>query len=222
MSSTCKHCGVTITDKTTSCPLCQNVLEDLTFDGIQTYPDIKERFKKLELFKRMIQFAGIVTIVLCCFVDFKINRSFGWSIYVIGAVLYGGIVLFTFLNPTSGYRKRIFFTLFGGVLLVLLIDLKTGFHGWSVNFVLPGMIFFLNVGLLVLMIINRRNWQSYMIYQIGVILIGLIPLALIFKGIVKYPMLSELAVLSSVFVFIGTLIFGGRVAKIELKRRFHI
>ena len=222
MSSTCKYCQVKITDQTATCPLCHNVLEDLTFDGVQTYPDIKERFKKLELFKRMIQFAGIVAVVLCCFVDFHINRRFGWSIYVVGAVLYGGIVLFTFLNPTSGYRKRIFFTLFGGVLLVLLIDVRTGFHGWSVNFVLPGMIFFLNVGLLVLMIINRRNWQSYMIYQIGVILIGLIPLALIFNGTVRYPMLSELAVLSSVIVFIGTLIFGGRVAKIELSRRFHI
>lgn len=222
MSSICKHCGVSITDKTTTCPLCDNVLDDLTFDGTQTYPDIKDRFRKMELFKRIIQFVGVVAVVLCCFVDFKINRHFGWSVFVFGAVLYGHTVLFTFLNPASGYRKRIFFTLFGGVLLVLLIDLKTGFHGWSVNFVLPGMIFFINVGLLVLMIINRRNWQSYMIYQIGVIVIGLIPLALIFNGIVRYPLLSELAVLSSVIVFIGTVIFGGRVAMIELHRRFHI
>lgn len=210
-------------DPTDCCPLCHNVLDEVTdLDAASTYPDISEKFKKITLFKRIIMFSGIVAIALCGFVDVQLNGRPNWSIIVSLVVLYAIFELFMFLNPESGYQKRIFFTIIGGFLVVVAIDLLTGFHGWSLNFVFPGAIFLMNVGLLMLMVINRRNWQSYMIHQIGVILVGIIPIILIRLGIVTYTKLSELAFLSSVLVFVGTFIFGGRVARMELKRRFHI
>jgi hypothetical protein len=58
--------------------------------------------------------------------------------------------------------------------------------------------------------------------QLIMIIIGLIPVVLINIGIVKNPIVSEIAFLSSLIVFLGTLILGGRTAREELKRRFHI
>ncbi len=224
MGSICKQCKTIITDPVTTCPLCQNVL-DSPEEGSLTYPNIAVFVKKITIFKRMVLFLGILTVVLCFFIDAKISERLDWSIFVLVAVVYGISILYAFLDSESGYRKRIVLILFGGTLLILMADLLTGdltTLTWSLNFVLPGVIFLINVVLLLLMIINRRNWQSYMLYQIGLIFIGMIPLLLIHLGIVTYPLISELAFLSSVFVFIGTLIFGGRVAQIELQRRFHI
>ena len=222
MSGFCKNCGVKVTDHTTFCPLCQNVLDHSSVEGEATYPNITERFKKLVLIKRIALFLGILICVFTLFVDFKLSRRPDWSVLVVVAAVYLLAIFFTFSDPESGYRKRICLILFGGTLIILMIDLQTGNHGWSVNFFLPGLIFFMNIGLFILMIINRRNWQSYMLYQIGVIFIGVVPLILIALRVVTYPLISELAFLSSVLVFVGTVIFGGRVARIELRRRFHI
>lgn len=87
---------------------------------------------------------------------------------------------------------------------------------------MPGALLFLNIVLIVLMIINRRNWQSYMMHQFIFILIALLPLVFINVGLVTSPFLSELSFISCIVVFLGTLIIGGRTANIELKRRFHI
>ena len=74
----------------------------------------------------------------------------------------------------------------------------------------------------VLMCANSRNWQGYMLYQIFMIVLGLIPIGLIESGIVTHPLMSEIAFLSAIIVFLGTLIIGGHNAREELKRRFHI
>ena len=221
MSNFCKQCGIKVKDATATCPLCHNVL-DAAEGGEHTYPDIPEKLKKLTVLKRFALFLGIMVCVLCLFVDYKLSRRPDWSVLVIVTIVYVLSLLYVLLDPESGYRKRIILILFGGMMLFLMIDILTGSHGWSLNFVLPGVIFFFNIGLLVIMFINRRNWQSYMLYQIGVIFVGIVPLVLISMGIITYPLISELAFLSSVFVFLGTLIFGGRVARTELQRRFHI
>ena len=61
-----------------------------------------------------------------------------------------------------------------------------------------------------------------MILQILMILVALVPLVLILKGIVTHPIVSELAILSALLLFLGTLILGGRTARTELQRRFRI
>ena len=80
----------------------------------------------------------------------------------------------------------------------------------------------MDAGILVLMITNRRNWQSYMMWQIFTILLSLVSIVLSFPGIVKSPLPGRIALAASVFLFLGTLIIGDRKARTELKRRFHI
>ena len=104
----------------------------------------------------------------------------------------------------------------------MVIDASFGFYRWSVNYVLPGTLFLINLILIILVFANRRGWSGYMIYQILMIFIGLIPFGLIKLNIVTAPVLSQIAFLSSVILFLGTLIIGGRTAVNELKRRFHL
>ena len=219
--SRCHHCQIEILDKTQTCPLCQGVLE-IGGETAWYYPDIPGQRKKLVLFRRIIKFLSLVAITLCLFIDYHTGSHMDWSFIASGTIL---LVLFWFLimtNPHFGYRGRIILAICSGFAYVLQIDYVMGFSGWSYNFVLPGVIFLVNFVLIFLMLYNRRSWQSYMIYQIGCILIGAIPIALIYAGVVRYPILSELAFGSSVLLFAGTLILGGQAARMELQRRFFI
>ena len=117
--------------------------------------------------------------------------------------------------------KTILLTLIA-ILMVIAIDFVVGYRGWSVNYALPAGILLIDAGILLLMIINRRNWQSYLMWQILMILCSAIPLILGHLGIETVRILSILPMAASVFLFLGTVIIGDRRARIELYRRFHI
>ncbi len=129
---------------------------------------------------------------------------------------------FAVLNDNAGYRSKFLALTFLGVLYVILIDFVIGYHGWSVNFVLPGGLLLVDAFILALMFINRRNWQSYIMLEIGMIFLSAVPLLLRWLNIVTETFISGFAFAVSVFLFLGTLIIGDRRARSELKRRFHV
>ncbi len=219
--SKCHHCQIEILDHTDTCPLCQGVLE-IGGETNQFYPDIQGRRKKLFFFRRIFLFLSIMGIVLCLFIDYHVPGPLDWSLIASGGILLALFVTMVLTDPRLGYRSRIFYTICSGFAYVFFIDYITGFDGWSLDFVLPGVLFFVNFVLIFLMIYNHRSWQSYMIYQIGIVLVGIIPMLLIRHNLVRHPLISELAFGSSIFLFIGTLIMGGQAARQELMRRFYI
>ncbi len=80
----------------------------------------------------------------------------------------------------------------------------------------------MDAAILAVMFLNRRNWQSYIMLELFMILLSLLPIILILTGIVTETFISALAFVVSVLLFLGTLIIGDRRAKSELKRRFHV
>ena len=80
----------------------------------------------------------------------------------------------------------------------------------------------MDIGIIVLMVINRRNWQSYIMWQMLMILISVMLIIFYWLDIITFPYVTGIAIMVSVFLFLGTVIIGGRRAKVELKRRFHI
>ena len=72
------------------------------------------------------------------------------------------------------------------------------------------------------MFFNRRNWQSYMMWQLLMILCSIVPAALFWLGMEHNIYLAAAPVAISAAMFLGTLIIGDRRARMELVRRFHI
>ena len=131
------------------------------------------------------------------------------------------LIRFAILGKT-GYRAKITVLTLMAILIVIAIDFLVGYRGWSVNYALPSAIILVDVGIIICMIVNRRNWQSYMMWQIFMILCSIVPVILIFTGIVTAQLFALIAFAFSLFLFLGTLIIGDRRARVELKRRFHV
>ena len=145
-----------------------------------------------------------------------------WSAIPGLAMLYGYLVLRYAILGKSGYKGKIIVLTLIAILMVVAIDFVVGYRGWSVNYALPSAILLVDAGILILMCINRRNWQSYMMWQIFMILCSVVPLVLYAVGIVTAPLLALLAFAFSTALFLGTLIIGDRRARTELRRRFHV
>ena len=219
--SRCKQCNVEILDETERCPLCHSVLEK-TVEVENMYPNVRTMTRRLALLSRIYLFVAILVEALLIYLNVLSDSGMFWSAIPGLAMLYGYLVLRYAILGKSGYKGKIIVLTLIAILMVVAIDFVVGYRGWSVNYALQSDILLVAAGILILMCINRRNWQSYMMWQIFMILCSVVPLVLYAVGIVTAPLLALLAFAFSAALFLGTLIIGDRRARTELRRRFHV
>ena len=216
-----KQCNIEVLDETERCPLCHSVLEP-TIEVENMYPDVKIKTRRMMLLSRIYLFVAIVAEAVLVVVNHYGDFETAWSL-VTGLIFFYGylVVRFAILGKTGYIAKTIVLTLIA-ILILIAIDFVNGYRGWSVRYVFPAAIILVDAGILILMCVNRRNWQSYIMWQIFMILCSFVPIILYLTGIIYVPYLALAALGTSVFLFLGTLIIGDRRARVELKRRFHI
>lgn len=220
--SKCKQCGVFVRDDTGICPLCKCVL-DADDEAENKYPDIWSKHHVMKLLIRIYLFAAITVESLLVALNYIYFNGLYWSV-IVGVVLaYIYLTLaYTVSYSRSGYRMKIIVGVAGAVLLLFVIDHVLGNNGWSLNYAFPAALLATDAAVLLLIILNRRNWQSYLCFQIAMIFFSLIPVILCQTGYITAPPLTYIALAVAVFLFLGTVIIGGRRATTELKRRFHL
>lgn len=219
--SRCRQCKIEILDETERCPLCNSVLEP-TIEVENMYPNVRTMTRKLMLISRIYLFCMILAEALLVYLNIVMESQIWWCAITGFGMLYGYLLIRFAILGKSGYMSKMIVLIINAILMVVAIDFVLGYQGWSINYALPAGIILMDAGIGVLMIINRRNWQSYMMMQLLMIVCSILSLALYLMGILTAQLLVLIALAASVFLFLGTLIIGDRRARVELKRRFHI
>ena len=219
----CGKCGVSILDETEVCPLCRCVVES---DGAKMgarYPDVRFIEKKLELIGRIVLFLSIVAGAAAVWLNYMQKTDVWWSVAVCGGLCYVQlVVLYLIKNKHAGYRNKVVIGTACGIAYVILVDYLFGFTRWSVNYVVPAALLAVDVMIIVAMIVNLRSWQSYLLFQIFVILCSGVCVLLSLAGVITKPAMSYAAFGCSCIFFLAAFIIGGRRAGNELRRRFHV
>lgn len=217
----CKTCRIEILDETEICPLCKSILVQ-TDELENMYPDARVHMRKLLRLSRIYLFCAIVVEGLLVAVDMNTPSPFQWSILTGFGLVTVYITLRYAILGRSGHQTKIILMSVLAVLIAVGVDWVIGFDGWSLRYVLPGGIVAVDMGIVLAMIINRRNWQSYIMCQLVTILCSLIPALLTLTELVNGILIPFTPLAVSVLLFLGTMIIGERRAWLELKRRFHI
>ena len=218
----CQKCNVLILDDSDRCPLCQHILQSDGEAMENHYPNAIGVTKKFRFMENLLLFLSIVVECLLIVINYNTNPDFLWSLIVGLVLIYGNAVLRMAVLGKAGYMIKTLSLVIFAVVILLGIDYLTGYRRWSLNYVLPCAVLVIDLVLFILMLVNRRNWQSYMMPEIFTILLSLIPIILRLTGVIGFPYLVWIAFAVSVFLFLGTLILGDQRARTELKRRFHI
>ncbi|MDD6482283.1 MAG: DUF6320 domain-containing protein [Lachnospiraceae bacterium] len=218
----CQKCHVLILDDSERCPLCQHILQSDGEKMESAYPNAIGMTKKFRFLENLFLFLSILTEFILLVINYNANPKFLWSLVVGLILLYANVVVRMAIVGKSGYMFKTLSLVILAIVVLLGIDYLTGYRGWSLNYVFPGGILVIDLALFILMLVNRRNWQSYMMPQIFSILLSLIPVILRMAGVIGFPYLVWIAFAVSVFLFLGTLILGDQRARTELKRRFHV
>lgn len=219
----CKKCRVEVLDDTMVCPLCNSVLE-VTGEEQESngYPNVKAVARKLNFIVRLYSFLAIITEAILIIVNYLNFNGIWWSAISGISILYFYVTLKYSLQKNNGYKTVILIQIVGAVLLVIAVDNIVGYRGWSVNYVLPSAVLLLNGTIIMLMIFNMSNWQSYILMQILTVIVSFVCILLWRFEIITSPATTFAAMAVSLCLLLGTLIFGERKAKTELKRRFHV
>lgn len=217
----CNYCKVNILDDTCSCPLCNGVLEEIS-PSSNSYPNVYKKTRKTSIIFRILLFAGIVSVIVSLMLNYYMNFSYKPSLVITVSFVYALYIVYLFNREGAGYRRRILGGVIGGVLLITFIDYLFDFKKWSVDYVLPSAILAIELCFLILMIVNKRNWQSYIIVLGGTFLVSLVPLYLCRIDVIDNPIMSQIACAICLIVLLGVLILGGPRVGQELRRRFYI
>lgn len=228
----CRHCNVNIYDDTEVCPLCHSVLDELTEEEMQEtkgifgqgapYPDVRKRTKRVHFIMRLILFLVILAEIGLIIINYFATPNFWWSGISGVAMMYIYFSMVYWINHDSGYPAKIGLQLTLTMLLLVGIDYFTGMTGWSLKWAIPGVILFGDAIVFFLMMLNRQHWYSYtfLLLLIAVFSIGII--SLYFAGKITNLILPVISTGVTGLYLLGTIVFGDRELKRELKRRFHV
>ena len=217
----CLNCKITVTDNTEVCPLCRCVLEK---DGVakMQYPNIVKKIRKLQLASRIYLLLAIVIEALLVYINLKYDPEFKWS-FIVGYLFAIGYITLYYLV----YGTRLSYTMdliIGIIAIFSLLDILDSFLGnigWAWNYVQPGLLIAANIFILINILVRRRGWQTYLTPQLILFIVSLVAIPLILTDTVTQPLVSMIAVILSIVLFLSYVILGGSRSKEELYRKFH-
>lgn len=221
----CKHCQIEFLNSSGECPFCKMALTaNPECEEINTYPNVveKERFKRKS--KRLVFFVLLFLEIIFVIINLRVNdfQTNHWSVLIGGIFAYAYFTFGRILFPKAGHIMEITMQAVAIFLLLMFIEWNVGWKGWSLSIGLPiinAVLLFLT---LLLMLVNRKNWQTYLLLLLFSLLTAIVNMVLAFVGISASFVLCCGVFAAALFLFFGALFLGERTASNELKWKFHI
>ena len=214
----CITCNVDVATPARLCPLCAGPLVAGTHSTSAVYPPY--RIKHYGFVKRLLILLSVIAVGVCAFINVVITQGFWWWLLALTGIVYAWAAVLHAMRRGGNGGGIILMQVVCACALVMLVDLETGWNGWSVTYMLPGIFCAGIIAIVVLIVCNRTNWAGYVLYQAALAICGFIPLVLFFTGVSKNFWLALAPCALAVISLLGLLLFGDRSIKNEFKRRF--
>ncbi|MCL1916713.1 MAG: DUF6320 domain-containing protein [Peptococcaceae bacterium] len=218
----CEKCAVSVSGNPEKCPLCQSPLTGENQNSYETFPFIPLARHKHSLLFRLLQLASAAVVIAALTVNGMLPQGGFWSLFVLAGVACAWLSLTIAIRKRHNILKNLAYQVTVIGILSILWDVFTGWHGWSVDFVIPIVFVSAMIVTAILARILTMPVGAYMIYNFLLMLYGIIPAFFVLSGLSTIILPSLLCVACSLFSLAALLIFEGRNMAEELKRRLHL
>lgn len=222
----CNRCNVKIKDNTNICPLCQELVsqEGKSEKNPSMYPLIPFDSDKFQMIRKITLFILFVTAIVLFIINYVTydKCSVLWSLISVAAIFYGVVTINYSIAANINLPDKILIETIGAGILCVIIDNVLGYTGWSVNFMVPALILIADIIVIFLMVISPMKRKDYFMYQITITVFSIISFILCFTPVIarmEFPIITGLV---CVVTLAGSIIFGDKSFKNELRRRFHV
>ncbi|MBO1678191.1 DUF6320 domain-containing protein [Bittarella massiliensis (ex Durand et al. 2017)] len=218
----CEQCKLTVTGQRSRCPLCQSVLRDEGEPYDEVFPVIPTVYNRFQFFFKLLIFASAVLGIVSVVVNLLLPQGGAWSLFVLGGIACLWVLLFIAVRKRNNIPKNILWQVAVVILFCLLWDLFTGWHGWSVDYVVPSICVAAMAALAVTAKVFRLVVGDFLFYLLISVLFGILPVISILLGWVQVLYPSLICVGCSLVSLAAVLIFQGENMKREWRRRMHL
>ncbi len=217
----CEKCNVAVSDPKKSCPLCGADLTDGDKTERETFPSIPLRYKRHSLYFRLLILGTVAAGIISVMINLLLPQSGWWSLIVLLGILCFWLLLGTAIQKTNNIAKNILWQSALTSLLLILWDLFSGWHRWSVDYAIPAIYIAAMLGIAVVSQAMRLRGEDYIIYLLVDTLLGLIPLIFFLSGLADVGWLCVISVIISLLTLTSLFLFSDINLFQELKKRFH-
>ena len=217
----CDKCGVTIAGEEARCPLCQSMTLPRGGETRAPFPFIPTIYERHGLFFRILLLLSVAAVVLCLGIDWAVGFT-GWSLFVAAGVGCLWLLLGTCIARRHNVLKNLTQQVITVCALGVLWDVFTGWHGWSIDYLMPIAFVCVMLAMFILTLVLHMPSETWLIYLLLDMLFGLVPAALLAAGLCRMVYPSIACVCVSVIAFAALIVFKGGAVAQELKRRLHL
>lgn len=216
----CFKCHININTNIDECPLCKSPLNTKE-KGEDVFPIIMNEYNNHNLLYKLLLLISVTGILSCTFINYSISKHLTWSYFVIAAIGSFWATLLTAIRKKNYFLKLLFAELNVILIASILWDFLTGWHNWSITFVLPLVCISYIISIFILRLFIRKLLKDHIIYSYINCLIGMIPLYFVLTNKVTIMWPSIACIILSGFLMIALMIFNKKQVTSELERRFH-
>jgi len=218
----CAECRIEVEGTWTECPLCG---ESLTGEGAASpLPDVPLTFSRRKVYR--VLFLVSLAVVGLSFAAQLLLGQRDPDLGVLRFIWMGVVTMW--LVASMAIRKR--HNVAKGILyLVVLVglccvywDYLTGWHAWSLTWVVPIVCGSAVVALLITTQVMRTEVGDHILYSGLTVLLGLAPMAFLAFGWVTNPLPSGICGLVSLLTLVLLQVARGADVRHELAKRLHL
>ena len=172
---------------------------------------------------KIYSFLCIALVALMLVTDLNFHPKIRWTLFTAGGVATMWIASSIGFFKRYNLLKNLMWQLLIGTIISFIWDALTGWHSWSVDFVLPLMSVGILLAMCVIAKVQKSPVREYLIYEIMAAGYGLIlPGILLLCKVVKRPTVSMFGALVCFLFLVGVLLFKGREFKEEMQKNLHV
>ena len=187
------------------------------------YPEsVMTEAKGMQIFK-IFTFLCMIAIVAALGVDYSIDTNLHLSLFVCGGAFSMWLALAVGFFKRYNLLKNAMWQLIIVTVGCIIWDWLTGWHGWSIDFVLPGVSGLIMISMLIISRVYYRQAKDYLVYFVMAALYGMIlPFIFLLTGKVRIVFPSVISIGMGVLMLIGLVLFKGKEMRQEMEKNLHV
>ncbi|SEL49806.1 MULTISPECIES: DUF6320 domain-containing protein [unclassified Butyrivibrio] len=236
----CPKCKIVIRGNKTCCPLCEGKIlgrsdvlrtgidermydiDDFSEEPDEPYPTLPERKINGVTFVKICTFLLAIIIVL----GITLKYLFGDMVTWVGMVILGSVVLWLDILAIMRYRYNILKVLAVEVLVAIIVDYYidkvTGFHGWSVIWMIPFCLVGHSIASWIIAKFMKLRIEEYIIYIVFDAVLAFSQAYFIWSGENTYPYAAVFVMAAFAIAVAALLLFRFRELSSATQRMFNV
>lgn len=200
----CPKCKITIRGHKACCPLCQGKLKGEP-EG-DPFPVIPQPKVSSISFVRICTFILVALLLVMRLVRY-LAGPLAWTtiLSIAGILAWADLIVISWFR--NNVMKTVVVQLYLMILITVILDARTGMHGWSVAWVLPVTFVAMAVATTIIGGVMHMPLESYVMYLFWNVLLSLLQVIALINGTNPFPVPAVISMLLLILLGAAVVIF---------------